>query len=210
MPIDGIAPEMVAREDGREGTAEVWREWVENKDRYLREREVGDDSVGVMGVGKERKACSMSALDTLKRKRLHVKQSVDCASTTTTTPSSFPRTIFTPSGEYIFYDTLPLPSHSPNATVVAQTLLEILVVESIQEGWGSARYAHYYGDEGVSTPDSLYHHSASIVSTPPSASPSPFPITIPLPSSCTTPRSALLPIYPRRLRHPRMDIGSRG
>jgi hypothetical protein len=36
---------MVAGKDGREGMAEVLREWVENKDRNLRERGVGDDSV---------------------------------------------------------------------------------------------------------------------------------------------------------------------
>jgi hypothetical protein len=144
---------------------------------------VGDDSVGCMDVGKERKACSMCAWDTLERKRLHVKQSIDQALNTLkahsrSDPHSHtradahlqqqqppPELSSLHLGEYTFcpitantnskdnelaprkpllpriYNDLPLPSHSPNDTIVAQTWLEILV-ESIQESWGSARYAH--------------------------------------------------------------------
>jgi hypothetical protein len=44
----------------------VLREWVENKVRDLREKGVGGDEFGSsVGVGKERKACSTGALDTV-------------------------------------------------------------------------------------------------------------------------------------------------
>jgi hypothetical protein len=57
---------MVARENGREGMAEVLREWVENKVRDLREKGVrGDEFGSSVRVGKERKACSTGALDTV-------------------------------------------------------------------------------------------------------------------------------------------------
>ena len=42
------------------------REWVENKVRDLREKGVrGDEFGSSVGVGKERKACSTGALDTV-------------------------------------------------------------------------------------------------------------------------------------------------
>jgi hypothetical protein len=65
---------MLARENGKEGTAEVLKERLVNKDRDLRERtrDVGSGS----GSGTERKSRSAGALDSLEntiRKRLHIK-----------------------------------------------------------------------------------------------------------------------------------------
>jgi len=67
-----VTPEMLARENGKEGTAEVLKERLVNKDRDLRERtrDVGS------GSGTERKSRSAGALDSLEntiRKRLHIK-----------------------------------------------------------------------------------------------------------------------------------------
>jgi len=69
-----VTPKMLARENGKEGTAEVLKERLVNKDRDLRERtrDVGSGS----GSGTERKSRSAGALDSLEntiRKRLHIK-----------------------------------------------------------------------------------------------------------------------------------------
>jgi hypothetical protein len=53
---------MLARENGKEGTAEVLKEWLANKDQDLRERE-GD---GENGSGTERKSSSTGVLDCLE------------------------------------------------------------------------------------------------------------------------------------------------
>jgi ankyrin repeat protein len=58
----GVMPKMLARENGKEGTAEVLKEWLANKDQDLRERE-GD---GENGSRMERKSSSMGVLDCLE------------------------------------------------------------------------------------------------------------------------------------------------
>jgi hypothetical protein len=55
---------MLARENGKEGTAEVLKEWLANKDQDLRERE-GDGGSGSRS-GTERKSSSAGALDSLE------------------------------------------------------------------------------------------------------------------------------------------------
>jgi hypothetical protein len=65
---------MLARENGKEGTAEVLKERLANKDPDLgeRTRDVGSGSRS----GTERKSRSAGALDSLEntiRKRLHIK-----------------------------------------------------------------------------------------------------------------------------------------
>ena len=73
-----ITPEVVARDNRRDETAEVLREWVENKDRDLRERVGG-------GYQWERGKHIHPALwNTLEQKRLHVKPSIDQDHTTRT------------------------------------------------------------------------------------------------------------------------------
>lgn len=65
----GVTPEMLARDNGKESTADALREWLENNDKDLRERgDVGDE----FGHEKDRKVSSAGALYTLETKRLHV------------------------------------------------------------------------------------------------------------------------------------------
>ena len=106
-----------------------------------------------------------------------------------------------------FYNNLPLsfptdltqtslsrPRHrslsSQNGTIDAETRIEVFVIEPIQEAGGTpATPTTVAATTGVSTPESPYHHSSSIASTPLSApaSPSSVPITTRLPSSHTSP-----------------------
>jgi len=83
----GVTPEMLARENGMETTADALREAV-NKDRDLRERSgsgsgSGDEGISGSGGGKDKKPCgtagALECLETSVRKRLHVKQSIDHA-----------------------------------------------------------------------------------------------------------------------------------
>ena len=63
---------MVAQENGKEGTAEMLKEWLGNKNRDLREREGDMGSAG----GTERKGSYARALDSLEDtvwKRPHVQ-----------------------------------------------------------------------------------------------------------------------------------------
>jgi len=109
---------MLARENGKEGTAEVLKEWLANEDQDLRERE-GD---GGSGSGTERKPSSTGALDCLEntvRKRLYVKQSIDHALNSLKAcclaPAAEPAS---PLGECTFY----APSASrPNTTANNET-----------------------------------------------------------------------------------------
>jgi hypothetical protein len=71
-----MTPKMLARENGKEGTAEVLKERLVNKDRDLRERTRDVGSGSGSGSGTERKSRSAGALDSLEntiRKRLHIK-----------------------------------------------------------------------------------------------------------------------------------------
>ena len=68
---------MVTREDGRDGTTGLLREWVENKDRNLRDGGGGGDEFASTSV--EGKVSSTGALNTLKWEQLHVNQSIDHA-----------------------------------------------------------------------------------------------------------------------------------
>lgn len=79
----GVTPEMVARESGRDDTADVLREWLANKDKDLKERE---DTLGVDELGhaaRDRKPSSshshhtFDSLELSVRKRLNMKRSVE-------------------------------------------------------------------------------------------------------------------------------------
>jgi hypothetical protein len=75
----GVALEMLAWENGKEGTVEMLKEWLANKDWDLREREGDFGSGGGSTNRTEKKLSSLRPLDMLDRKRLHVKQSIDRA-----------------------------------------------------------------------------------------------------------------------------------
>jgi hypothetical protein len=67
---------MLAREYGKESTADLLKGWLDNRDRDLRER--GAENASGSGSADERTSC-IGPLDSLERKRLHVKQSIDHA-----------------------------------------------------------------------------------------------------------------------------------
>jgi hypothetical protein len=70
-------PDMVARQNGEDGTADVLKEWLEDNDMNLREHE-GDMSASAGGKA----SCIVGALDSLEsivRKRLHVRQPINHA-----------------------------------------------------------------------------------------------------------------------------------
>jgi hypothetical protein len=69
---------MLARENGKETTADLLKEWLESRDRDLRERGAEAGNSSGSGSADKRISC-IGPLDSLERKRLHVKQSIDHA-----------------------------------------------------------------------------------------------------------------------------------
>jgi hypothetical protein len=70
---------MLARENGKESTADVLKGWLDTRDRDLRERGAENASGSGSGVVVDKRTSCIGPLDSLERKRLHVKQSIDHA-----------------------------------------------------------------------------------------------------------------------------------
>ncbi|KAJ3508043.1 hypothetical protein NLJ89_g5974 [Agrocybe chaxingu] len=106
----GVTPETLAQEQGWLECAKLLREWIQNKDRDLKEREGYDTRTRAGSTGQDPSdTCSAP------RRRIHVKHSIDTAlnmlkptdsyfkgtqSTHTSTPPASPHK---PLGEYTFY-----------------------------------------------------------------------------------------------------------
>ncbi|KAJ7668485.1 hypothetical protein DFH06DRAFT_982835 [Mycena polygramma] len=132
----GITPEMLARQNGWDETAQLLKTWMLNKDRDLREREGPPEPDDQGGVPLSRFASrdrdgSIGESESSTRRRIHMKRSMDTAlsmlkgsseclkpplpsastsnlpaNTSTLTPPASP---MKPFGEYTFYPTSPSP-----------------------------------------------------------------------------------------------------
>ena len=114
----GVTPEMLALENGWVECAKVLRDWINDKDRDLREREgiLGRATPSTSGQAYPDPSSSTG------RRRLHVKQSIDTALNLLKAPDCAPKAAQTshtstppaspikPPGEYTFY---PTTSDSP-------------------------------------------------------------------------------------------------